>query len=451
MDFGAKADGQTLNTNAFAAAARACREAGGGTLLVPPGVYLTGIFEIFSHTTLRLAEGARLVASPQFEDRQFGDAVGGILLARDAQHVRLEGSGVFDGNAPHFFEEDRLHAMGRDFEPERTRQGVAYGSDCIDDGPLRPRVRPGNLLVFTGCTDLQIEGLHFTGATYWTLHLADCIRVNVRRITVENDPRHPNNDGIHLTTCREVVIEDCVIATGDDAISITGIEDGVGETEVALGLRHQRGVSGDITVRRCRLSSHSAAIRLGYGRNPLENVLIEEIEIPESNRGIGIFARQASVRGVVIRNVNVRTRLFHGGWWGCGEPLHLSSVRFPGEEAVHTIRDVRVENFHARSENGIHLIAERDGAIENVLLRDCSITLEAGPLHAEWGGNFDLRPSADPALAIAEGGNAPIWARNVRGLELERFQSTVRTPEAFLSAPSLEGYTACGEKTVRPS
>ena len=423
--FGAVGDGQTLDTAAFVAATCACREAGGGVILVPPGVYLLGIFEIYGHTTLRLEGGATLLSSPQLEDHRVEDKLGGLFFARDADGITLEGAGVIDGNAPTFFQEDKLHWLA-DFDAARTRQGPDFGDDTAMHGPLEPRGgRPGNLVVLAGCTNVRITGLRMTGSPYWTLHLADCADVSIQDLTIVNDPRHPNNDGIHLTTCRRVLIEDCLIIAGDDAIAVTGFNDPGHEKEIALGLRKLAGASEDITIRRCRLSSRSTAMRIGYGRNPTRRIMIEDLECFDSNRGIGIFAREALVEDVTIRNARVQTRLFHGNWWGKAEPLHLSAVRFPGQGELCAVRRVTVEKLAAVAENCICLYGEEPGTVEDVFLSDVTLDLRRSPLHETWGGNLDLRPAADNGIAMHAGGHAPLWALNVRNLKLRRFRAVI--------------------------
>ena len=108
-------------------------------------------------------------------------ARGGILFARDADGITLDGEGVIDGQAPAFFEENTLHVI-RDFDPARTRQGADHGDEDPADGPLKPRQRPGNLIVLAGCTNVHIENLRITGSAYWTLHLADCTDVLIRQL-----------------------------------------------------------------------------------------------------------------------------------------------------------------------------------------------------------------------------------------------------------------------------
>jgi len=422
---GAVGDGVTDDTASLSAAALACRDAGGGILHVPPGDYLTGIFEIFSGTTLQLDRGARLLGSPQFDAHRFGDAIGGLLFARDAHDITVQGEGTIDGNGAGFFHENEIHLPSADYDTAVTLQGAAFGTTDPVHGPLKPKARPGNLIVFAGCRNVRLEGIRITGASYWTLHLADCEDVVIRALRIENDPRHPNNDGIHLTTCRRALIEDCVIHTGDDSIALTGFKNHNGEKEISLGLRDRPGVCGDITIRRCDLTSRSSGIRIGYGHNPVRGVIIEDIDIHDSNRGICICARQSSVEDVFIRRVKIQTQLFHGNWWGRGEPLHITALRYWGDPVLHTVKNIRVENLEADSENGIHLFAEEPGAVDGVSLTDVTLTVRAGPLHDIWGGNFDLRPAAARPLAIHAGGNAPLWSHNVAHLTQTRTRFTL--------------------------
>ncbi|CAN5343413.1 glycoside hydrolase family 28 protein [soil metagenome] len=412
-EFGAVGDGRKYDTNAIQAAAIACRDAGGGTVRVPAGTFLTGIIEIFSGTTLLVEKGGRLLASPRLEDHVIDTASVGLLFARDARDIVLTGEGTLDGNGQHFFEEGVLHGGGEDFSGYDTwqrRHGLRHGTNDAVHGPLKPKERPGNMVVFARCRKVRFEKLRVTGAAYWTIHFADCEDVVFENLTVDGDQRLPNNDGIHLTTCRRARIRNCRIACGDDAIALTGFREAAGEPQIAFGMSGLVGVCEDIEISDCVLTSRSAGIRIGYGQNPVRHVRISRVDILGSNRGIGIFARQADVEDVVVENCQIRTRLFHGNWWGRGEPIHLSAVRFPGEPKLHQIRDITFRDIEAIGENAVLLYAEEQGAIDGVKMTRVRSTLRRGELFENWGGNLELRPIEDQTRGIAVGGTAPLWA-----------------------------------------
>lgn len=438
-DFGAIPDGTTLCTHAIQAAAIACREAGGGVVLVPAGTFLTGTFELFSHTTLQVEAGARLLASADLNDHRVGECSVGLLYAQDAEGITLTGEGILDGNGSLHFHEGELHGGHDDYSAHDTfqrRNALPHGSKDAAHGPFRPKPRPGNMIVLARCRDVRMEHLTITGASYWTIHCADSENLVFEGLNIANDLRHPNNDGIHLTTCRHAVIRQCRIVSGDDCVAITGFRNHGGEREIAFGLSGIAGVGEDIEISDCTFTSRSSAVRIGYGENPVRNIRLKRLDIRESNRGIGIYARQADVEDVAVEDCTIQTRLFHGNWWGRGEPVHVSAVRFGRDLPLFRIRDLTFRDIRAEGETGMLFFAEEPGAIEHVRLIRVSNTLHRGALHEQWGGNVELRPVANPEWSIMAGGNAPLWAVGVKDLHCEECiwqadEDSVLSPEPF--------------------
>ena len=146
---GAHGDGNTLDTAAIAKAIAAANAAGGGTVVFPPGTYLSGTLELLSNVTLELQAGAVLQASPNVKDygsiseygfgRNYGvDSSGegfrvGLIVARKAHNIAITGRGTIDGNGDSFFDLKSLHT-GTDFDARYTRQGADFDA---------PKYRPG--------------------------------------------------------------------------------------------------------------------------------------------------------------------------------------------------------------------------------------------------------------------------------------------------------------------
>src|SRR5580698_9265106 len=111
LDFGAKGDGNTLNTEAFQRAIDHAGVAGGGTVWVSSGEFLTGGLVLRSCVTLHLDAGAILRGSTRVEDYQYhpgppeeGDANGRhLLFAIDADDIAITGQGTIDGSGPAFW------------------------------------------------------------------------------------------------------------------------------------------------------------------------------------------------------------------------------------------------------------------------------------------------------------------------------------------------------------
>ena len=420
-EHGVIGDDRTCNTRALQILIDRIVSKGGGTLLLPRGSYRSGILRLGSGLTLRLMDGAVLRGTGRLADYRIDGKLAGLLYARAASDLRIEGPGLIDGAGEAFFDHTRPHDF-IDYDLSRTRQGRDFidpATRCAN-GPVHTFERPGNLMVFAACRNLVLTDFAVRGAAYWTIHLADCEDALIQRLHIDNDRRHPNNDGIHLTTCRRTRILDCVISTGDDAIAVTGFRSLPLEPNTNLGLEDRDGVGEDIEIARCRLASRSSGIRIGYGQNDVRRVSVHDVLIHDSNRGICIQSRnQGALAELSFERIRICTRYENGPWWGHGEAIHLSAADYESGIAPGLIRDVSFRDIDAEGEDGILLWAQRPGMISDVRLERVSMRLCPGDLSPRMGGNRDLRPTLNPASAITAGPLAPLDATRIEGLELK--------------------------------
>jgi len=238
----------------------------------------------------------------------------------------------------------------------------------------------------------------------------------------------PNSDGIHCTNSRNVVISDCDIRAGDDAIIVTGFSSEInvhGEAEdrpMTQRYGNKTGYAENITVSNCDLQSRSSGIRVGYGEHPIRNLVFSNLVIYGSNRGIGVFARDtASIENVLFSNIIIRNRLHSGHWWGNGEPIHVSSItKNEGKQAGH-VRNIRFSNIIADSETGILLWGEQPNSLQNIEFDRVQLHIRNSPLAKDYGGNFDLRPTADLRYAIFKHDIPGFFVRNADNLKIKDF------------------------------
>ncbi len=226
--YGAVGDGVAKDTVAIQKAINACSEAGGGKVWIPAGRFIIGTVEIKSNVTLSLDHGAELLGSQDKKDypiENLRPAREGnsecLLYAEDATNIRLEGLGVIDGRgSPEYF-------------PKRAGPG---GKDD------RPR-----LIRFENCQNLTFSGLTYKNPAFWGIHLVDCKDVHFTGVTVRMRHNHSNNDGLDLDGCKNVLIENCDIESGDDAIC----------------LKSSLNPCRNVVVRDCIVSSATAAVKFG--------------------------------------------------------------------------------------------------------------------------------------------------------------------------------------------
>ena len=170
------------------------------------------------------------------------------------------------------------------------------------------------------------------------------------------------------------------------------------------------------------MSSRSAGVRVGYGRNTIRNCVFGNLVIRNSNRGIGLFVRQeGSIENVLFNNIVIQTRLHTGQWWGKAEPIHLSVLPERKTDAkLGRIRNVAFTNILAESEAGVVIWAQEPGQIEDVTLDRVRLHLRKGPLSESYGGNIDLRPSGDSQWAIFKHDLAGVFCHRASGLTLSQ-------------------------------
>jgi hypothetical protein len=157
----------------------------------------------------------------------------------------------------------------------------------------------------------------------------------------------------------------------------------------------------------------------------MRNCIFSNITIVNSNRGIGIFARdEGSIENMIFSNIVIDTRLHTGDWWGNGEPIHLSAVRLTKDVTLGRIRNVKFQNIIARGEAGIVVYGTDESVIEGVSFENVTLHIANSKLNELGGGNFDLRPVLDPKLQLFSHDIPGFFAQYVRGLRLRDFDLT---------------------------
>ena len=407
IDFGAVPDGRTNCAAAIQAAVDAAAGDGGGTVLIPAGRWLSGSVLLKSHVTLQLESGACLVssldeseifpfpASPE-EGPVDGWNGGFFLGGRDAEDVRITGGGVIDGQGDRVF---------TDADVDSGFHECPYR--CA---PFRPR-----MVLFENIRGLEIGGVTLRNAAFWTLHMAGCRDVRIHDIRILNDDRGANNDGIDPDCCRNVVISNCLVETGDDAIVL----------KATRPVAAKYGNCENITISGCVLHSRDSALKIGTETwGDIRNVIFSDCVVDRCSRAAGIWVRDGGrVEKVQIHHLTGSTRRYAEhirdgkitGWWGKGEALFLSAVRRPGEDrAPGAIRQVRADHLQLDTELGYFLAADGEGVIEDVSVTESEIRLRKQSGHIpEY---YDEQPSR---YGVYRHELSWLYARGVKQLTVE--------------------------------
>lgn len=401
LNYGAQNDGKTLTTRAIQQAIDACFQQGGGTVRVPKGEYLVGTLNLKSNVNFHLEVGAKLIATTDLSCYQINNEhPAGVFYTENADHVSITGKGIIYGQGMEFMEKDVPKRITGDV-CKYIRQGSDFRKvpdGGIGDGPLNPKERFHQMVIFSNCTNVRLEDFTCIDAPYWTILIVHCDGVEINKLVIDNNLLIPNSDGCDIISSSNVSVSDCRFSCGDDALVLAGYAHHYGDPGFKDILRPSR----NINVSNCVFRSRSSGIRIGgWDQNQMSDYNFNNITIYDSNRGINIgVGDSASVQRVNFTNIHIQTRLHTGDWWGNGDPINISAIEGVVGNPVGQVRDIFFTNITCEAENAILLYASDATKIENVYFTNFDFLLKEGSLEDVSGGNFDLRPTIVPEKEI---------------------------------------------------
>jgi polygalacturonase len=269
--YGALGDGIVLDTKGIQRAIDYCSDIG-GEVVFSPGIYLTGTIILKSNVTVNIQKGAVVLGSTDFKDyksdiRPFVDAVGQergrcIFFGDNAHNVAIKGEGIING---------RGEAFGEN-HPEHKRRPFLFR--------------------FVECRNLTVQNISIRNSPAWCMHFLDCEDVSVKGISIISRVNH-NNDGMDIDSCRNFVIEDSFVDTGDDGICLKST---VNKS------------CSNIVVKNCVISSRWAGLKIGtesYGDFKDISVLDCRIYDTEGCAIKLVPVDGANLENLVIRNITM--------------------------------------------------------------------------------------------------------------------------------------------------
>ena len=448
---GANPDGFTLNTTAINSSIEALSKKGGGVVLVPAGIWLTGPVVLRSNVNLHLATGATLLFTkdksqyplveanweglPQMRNQSPISATGAVNIA-------ITGKGIIDGNG------DEWRAVKKDkFTESQWKKKTESGGVLSDDKktwypsagfmkgskmPSNPgMIVPGkdrafydsikdflrpNLVLLTQCKNVLLEGVTFQNSPAWCLHPLMCEQLTVRDIFVKNPWYAQNGDGIDVESCKNVLIENSVFDVGDDALCMKSGRDAEGR---------KRGMpTENVIIRGCTVyAAHGGFVigseMSGGARNMyVSNCTFIGTDIGlrfKTTRGRGGVVENIFIKDIYMKDIPAEAILFDMYYMAkdpvalAGEKRELPRVEAkPVDETTPVFRNFQISNVYCSgAEKAIFVRGIPEMHVQNIVLENMVLQADKG-IDVQEASNITFRnirletKDTDPVVDVTQ-------------------------------------------------
>lgn len=306
-DFGGVPDGVTLNTEAFRKAISALSKRGGGHLVVPEGLWLTGPISLKDAIDLHLEKGALILFSPDKRDLMEEGEVKSGISASKRHDVSITGEGIIDGNGAWWRAVKRVKVSDEEWKQFRRKGGTVtedgslwypFGLTHYPDIALTERAQEKmrtHLVRLTDCERVTVSGVTLQNSPKFHLVPTRCQDVIIEHVTVRCPWNAQNGDGIDIMSCQRVRIFGCTVDVGDDGICLKA---GAGENGVKAG------PCKDILIENNTVyHAHGGFVIGSEFSGGMENITVRHNVF--SGTDTGLRFKSAPERGGVCRNIRI--------------------------------------------------------------------------------------------------------------------------------------------------
>ncbi len=419
--YGAIPDGHTLNTKSIATVIETLHKKGGGVVLIPAGLWLTGPIVLKSNINLHLATGATLLFTKDFDQYPLIEANWeGLpqmrnqspISATNASNIAITGKGIIDGNGDAWrmvkreklteSQWTKLVASGgivsEDkklwYPSEQFRKGAAMTNpgqitpekDAAFYQSIKNFLRP-NLLLLTSCKYILLEGVTFQNSPAWCLHPLMSEHLTVRNIYVKNPWYAQNGDGIDVESCKNVLIENSVFDVGDDGLCIKSGRDAEGR---------KRGMpTENVIIRGCTVySSHGGFVIGSEMSGGAKNIYVSNCTFIgadiglrfKTTRGRGGVVENIFIKDIYMKNIPGEAILFDMYYAGKdpvplqGEKRELPQVEFkPVDETTPVFKNFHISNVYCNgAEKGVFVRGLPEMHVKDIVLENMVLQAKKG-------------------------------------------------------------------------
>ena len=336
-EYGAVSNGKISNTKAFAAAIEAASQAGGGTVVIPAGIWLTGPITLKSNIRLHACRGAVVLFDKNPEEYPvfLADYEGqprirtvSPIHAREAENIAITGEGIFDGNGQLWRPLKQMKVTEKQWAAclkkspyvingneggiwmptQSIYEGAMAGEPDVlsPDADIEAALKKASehydyyrpvMVSLVKCDRVLIEGVTLQNSPAWNVHPLFCTNLTIRRAVIRNPYYAQNGDGLDLESCKGVHIHDVSFDVGDDGICMKS-----GKNAVARKIPVP---TEDVYIHDCVVyHGHGGFVVGSEMSRGVRNVLVENCTFVGTD--VGLRFKSAIGRGGVVEDITIR-------------------------------------------------------------------------------------------------------------------------------------------------
>ena len=421
LKYGAKPDGITLNTKSINDAINASNKRGGGVVLIPRGLWLTGPIELKSNVNLHLQRDAFLNFTSDFTQYKLietnWEGLRAVrnqspISATNATNIAITGFGIIDGSgdAWRMVKRDKLsdsqwkklqerggvlsddkkiwYPSASSFEGSKIKNSFALtpGKTVADYENIKDFLRP-NMVVLARCKNILLEGVTFQNSAAWNLHPLMSEHITIRGVMVKNPWYGQNGDGLDLESCKNVVVENSVFDVGDDGICIKSGRDVQGR---------ERGMpTENVLIRNSTVyHAHGGFVIGSEMSGGARNIIVENCSFIGTDIGLRFKTtrgRGGVVENIFIRNINMKDipgeAILFDMYYEAKDPIVLAGERReppkveikPVTAETPVFQNIYIKNVAVDgAEKAIYVRGLPEMNVKNIVMEDMVIQAKTG-------------------------------------------------------------------------
>lgn len=457
VDFGAVPNDHSLVTDAINTAIKKCSEAGGGVVLIPPGLWMTGPIYMQSNVNLHTANGAYIQFTADLSAykliNSFFEGLSEIrcespIMGRNLENIAITGQGTFDGDGSKWRQVKKEKLTANQWKAFVNSGGVVvddrkwYPSEASMIGnehkdqlpkewtienmePFKRYLRPV-MVSLVECKKVLLEGVTFQNSPAWNVNPLMCEHITLRNLNIRNPWFSQNGDGLDLESCRIGIIDNCSFDVGDDAICIKSGKDEDGR---------KRGKPTELfVIKDCVVYHGHGGFVLGSEMSGgVRNLYAKNLTFIGTDCGLRFKSTRG--RGGVVENIwmedirmshipteAIRFNLFYAGKSPSEDPItgDLIIESAPVSEKTPVFRNMYFKNIYCDgAKQAVKIVGIPEMPVQNIQFEDMLIKSDKG-IGINYASKIDFK---NVVLHLDKGGVAAVLS-NSQDMTFEGFKTT---------------------------